>query len=290
MVNAENYYELDKYMSVSAFKKFDKCEVLGLQPFVGTKSDAFLIGGYVDAYVEGTLEQYKKDNSQVFKTTISTNESTVECLRQYDPKYITRNNTLVSKYSSEAKSKHSDCFTTTVELKANFKHADTICKYIDNDHKIGKYLNGEKQGILTGKIKNIPFKIKMDSYIPGVLIADLKVMRSITNRNGDYFDFISQYGYDIQLACYQEIVRQNSGNQLPCYIVAVTKENPINSAIIYMPQEVLDKALYHVEERIEQLYKVKMGKVAPVGCGKCKACIANRQDTKLISFNDLAEY
>lgn len=210
-------------------------------------TESMLVGSYVDSYVEGTLEQFRNEHPEIF--------------------------------SSKG--------ATKGELKANFKYADEICKFIVNDKRLMQFLSGEKQTIMTGQIAGVPFKIKMDSYIQHMLISDLKVMKSITNNRGEYIDFITPWGYDIQLACYQEIVRQNTGDKLPCYICAVTKESPINSAIVHIPQEYLDRALYSVEADIQRLYDVKTGKVPPVGCGKCDACISKRLQTPLISLNDL---
>jgi hypothetical protein len=151
-------------------------------------------------------------------------------------------------------------------------------------------MSGEKQTIMTGEIAGVPFKIKIDSYSPHIAINDLKVMRTVTNSQGEFYDFITPWGYDIQLACYQEIVRQNTGEQLPCFICAVTKESPINSVIVNIPQNVLDRARYVVEEDIKHYYDVKTGKVEPVGCGKCKSCISLRKETPIISMADFIDF
>ena len=70
-------------------------------------------------------------------------------------------------------------------------------------------------------------KIKIDSYIPDVAIVDLKVMSSITRlewvRDIGYLDFVRYWGYDIQGAVYQEIVRQNTGKKLPFFIAELRK-------------------------------------------------------------------
>lgn len=72
---------------------------------------------------------------------------------------------------------------------------------------------------MTGELFGAKWKIKMDSYIPGVAIVDLKVMASITDlkwvKDIGYLDFVRYWGYDIQGAVYQEIVRQNTGEKLP---------------------------------------------------------------------------
>ena len=234
-------------MSVSQFKQYEKCEVKGKAGFVNGPSDAMLFGSYVDAYVEGTLEQFKAENPEMISSRGATKG----------------------------------------QLKATFKQADDICQYIDNDPIFSKFMSGDKQTIMTGEIGGVPFKIKMDSYSKGIAINDLKVMWKITDSNGEFFDFLTPYGYDVQMACYQEIVRQNTDEQLPCYICAVAKQTPINSVIVHVPQHVLDRALYRVESQIARMYEVKMGYSEAVGCGVCDECISNRSKTPIISFDDL---
>lgn len=245
----ENYFEDTHYMSVSSYKKFKRCEVDGLIPF-GAMTDSMMVGSYVDAYIEGTLDEFKQQYPEIF--------------------------------SSRG--------VTKGELKSEYKYADEICKFITEDAVFSEFMSGEKQVIMTGEINGVPFKIKMDSYSPHIAINDLKVMRTVTNSQGEYYDFISQWGYDIQLACYQEIVRQNTGEQLPCFICAVTKESPINSVIVNIPQYVLDKALYKVESEIQHIYDVRQGNIEPVGCGKCKSCISMRKETPIISMEDFVDF
>lgn len=213
----------------------------------GEPSDAMLFGSLIDAHVEGTIEQFKLEHPEM--------------------------------YSTRGASKG--------QLKSVYNKAQEICDFIDNDKRLQQFLGGEKQVIMTGEIAGVPFKIMMDSYDKGIAINDLKCMRTITNRNGEYYDFISAWGYDIQLAVYQEIVRQNTGEQLPVFICVVTKETPINSAIINIPQNVLDVALYRVTENVERFYKIWKGEVEPVGCGKCSSCISSRRETPILSLEDL---
>jgi len=246
LLNNENYFTEEHYMSVSAYKRFLKCETDALAPF-GEMSDAMLIGSYIDSYVEGTVEQFKENYPQIFSSRGATKG----------------------------------------ELKADYKNADEICKFIDNDKVFSKFMSGDKQTIMVGEIAGVPFKIKIDSYSKGIAINDLKVMRTVTNNDGEYYDFISQWGYDIQLACYQEIVFQNTGEKLPCYICAVTKEIPIDSVIINIPQETLDKVLYGVTLNIGRFYDVKTGKEKAERCEKCKTCRSTRTQTPIISLNQL---
>lgn len=215
----------------------------------GEPTEPMLIGSYIDSYVEGTLEEFIKEHPQII--------------------------------SSRGPTKG--------QLKAGFKQADDIIEFINNDETIQQFLSGEKQRVFTGEIAGVPFKAMLDIYSEGIAINDLKVLRSITRRDGSYYDFITQWRYDFQGAIYQELVRQATGEQLPFFLVVVTKENPINSAIVNIDQDTLDRALYEIEENVQRLYEVYTGKVPPRGCGVCSSCIRVRKKTPIISMGDLQE-
>lgn len=244
-VTSENYYSNTGHMSVSQYKAMLKCQ--GGKIDNNIKSNALLIGSYVDSYIEGTLEQFTHEHPEIY----------------------------VSRGSNKG------------ELKSDFKIAQKVCDYLDNDETCKLFLSGEKQTIMVGTISNVPFKIKMDSYIPNKAIVDLKVMATIRRKNGTLYNFIKEWGYDIQLACYQEIVRQNTGLQLPCYILVCTKEDPIECRIIQIPQEDLNRTLALVKSNIEHIYKVYIGEEEPIYCGKCPKCIKDCRYDKIISMNDL---
>ena len=68
-----NYFSKEnsaKYMSYSQFKTFSDCEARALAEISGEykreKTIPMLVGSYVDAYFEGTLEKFKADNPDVF--------------------------------------------------------------------------------------------------------------------------------------------------------------------------------------------------------------------------------
>lgn len=78
-LTSENYYSQEankEYMSVSGYKDFAgtygkmPCEFYGMEKLNGRwedeKSTALLVGSYVDSYFEGSLEQFKKENPEIF--------------------------------------------------------------------------------------------------------------------------------------------------------------------------------------------------------------------------------
>lgn len=174
----------------------------------------------------------------------------------------------------EFKENNPNIFTKTGTLKVDFLQAEEIIKRIESDPVMMYYMSGEKQVIMTGVIFGRKFKIKMDSYKKGAFIVDLKVMKDFqpvwTSRGKE--NFVEAYLYHIELALFQEIVRQRTGERLPCYICGITKEKPSDVGIWQIPQAQLDVAMKIVENNIERIGDILDGKVRPHRCERCEYC------------------
>jgi hypothetical protein len=73
MLTAENYFSQEnnmKYMGASQFKSFMNCEAAALAEIKGEfereKTVALLVGSYVDAHYEGTLDIFSAKNPEIF--------------------------------------------------------------------------------------------------------------------------------------------------------------------------------------------------------------------------------
>lgn len=255
-INNENYYNNESnktFMSCSQFKDFQKCEVEALAKVNGElieeKTDALYFGGYVDAYFSNELDQFKANNPDMFNSK-------------------------------------------TGELKAPFKMINEVISAIENDELLMKYLSGEKQVIMTGEISGVPFKIKMDSYFEGKCIVDQKIIKDLdltwVEREGKNIktDFIDAYGYCLQGAIYQEIVRQNTGVQLPFILAITTKQENPDKALIQIDQYYLDKALELVKELAPRYDAIKKGLVEPIGCGHCASCRKDKKCTEVVIYSN----
>lgn len=259
-LSAQNYYSKEanlEYMSVSQYKDFAgtygklACEFSAKEKMFGKwedeKTTALLIGSYVDSYFEGSLEQFKKENP--------------------------------------------DIFTQKGELKSSFKKAEEIIARVERDKYFMKFMSGKKQVIMLGELFGAEWKIKMDSYIPNVAIVDLKIMSSITDlkwvKDLGYVDFVRYWGYDIQGAIYQKIVELNTGQKLPFYIAAATKENQPDIQIIQVTQNYLDEALALVKSNMSRILKIKNNEVEPHRCELCDCCRYNRVLTRPISIDEI---
>lgn len=254
----ENYFSQQAnmdYFSTSQFKDFEECPVHAMAKlkgeYVEEKSKALLVGSYVDAYFSGELEQFKLENPQIFK----------------------KDGTLLK----------------------DFEKANEIIAAIESDEMMMKYLSGKHQVIFTGEIANVPFKIKVDSLLENAIV-DQKIMSSIkelvwkynpdTKRN-EQVDFIKAFGYDLQGAIYQEIVRQNLFDQLPFILAPTTKEEEPDKALIQIDQDILDDRLEYVKSKIQRYNMMKHGELPLVGCGNCPSCRKLKKVQEVVSYKEL---
>ena len=74
ILNNENYYSQTAnihFMSTSQYKSFRKCEAMAMAELKGEwkqpKSTALLVGSYVDSWFEGTLDEFRLENPEIFK-------------------------------------------------------------------------------------------------------------------------------------------------------------------------------------------------------------------------------
>lgn len=251
-----NYYSAEAnqaYFSVSQVKDFMKCEAYAMAKINGEwveePTPAMMIGSYVDSYFEGTLEEFKERNPQIFKKDGT--------------------------------------------LKSDYVKAEKIIERVSKDELFMKCMSGEKQVIMTGSLYGANWKIKMDSYLPDEAIVDLKCikkLRDITFKNGWKQTFIETWGYDLQLAVYQEIVRQNTGKTLPCIIAAVDKQDIPDLECILIPEDQLKFQLEQLRWKMPHIIDVKNYNIEPQRCGLCDYCRTTKKLERLISPDELIHF
>lgn len=183
---------------------------------------------------------------------------------------------------------HPEIFKKTGDLKAEFAAANVAISRIESQKTMMHYLSGEKQRIMTGEIAGVPFKIKIDSYLPGKAIVDLKYMRDFESV---YLDDMGRvpwwqaWGYDIQGAIYREIVRQNTGKTLPFILDAATKEEEPDLTLKELDRKTLDAALRLVVADAPRYDAIKRGIIKPTRCEKCRYCRMTKK-VKLTNTED----
>lgn len=194
----------------------------------------------------------------------------------------------------EFKAEHPEVFTQKGELRSEYKMAEKMIARTLEDEKFQLYMSGEKQVIMTAYLFGCEWKIKMDSYIPGKAIVDLKTSSSDLHKawkvqDYGYINCAEYWAYTLQLAVYQKVVEINTGKKLPCFLAFVTKEDSPEIELCYIDQMTLDHALNEVEMNMASVLMVKSGEVEPIPCGKCDYCKAHKKIESPINIADLIE-
>lgn len=195
------------------------------------------------------------------------------------------------------KEENPDIFTKKGELKADFRMAEAMIARCREDELFMKYLSGEKQAIFVFYLEGVPCKCKLDSYIPGKAIVDLKTTREMhkafrVDDFSDKVDFITYYDYVGQLAFYQEGVRLVTGEKLPTFINAVSKSADYPEIkVIYVDDYSLFDGLTTIKEslRRQSLVDVWQRKARPVRCGRpdCHYCTETEKLTDTVNYREL---
>lgn len=256
-LNSDNYYTQEAnehYMSIHPFISFigtpgiQPCEERVIYDLENPMepNDSMLIGSYIDAYYEGTLEEFKKNNPQLFKKDGS--------------------------------------------LMAKFEICNEMIAKADSDEIFKFYMTGKKQKIYTGYFAGIDWKIKVDNLVVKdgkiVGLVDLKTCKDIHAKVND-ITFIEAWGYDYQLALYQEILKQNIGEYVPCYIAAVSKDEGHETAVIYVDDERLQECRNAIESNIDRFKEIITGSKKAERCKLCAHCKATRINKTVINYKDL---
>lgn len=240
-----------EYMSASQLKSFlgtpgiRACESKAVAElngqYVRPHSDALTLGSYVDVMLTGT-----EDEQHEFR------ESHPEMISSRGP--------------------------TKGQLKSEYRAAnDMIARALedrDNGGIFMRALTGRYQEVLTGTIHGHKFKARLDVLGDG-FITDLKTVEDVNKRyyNEGWWDFIGWWGYDLQGGVYQELVYQLTGERLPFYIAAISKQVPCDLDLLQVPQERLDEAMMRVTpDALDRIAALKSGDIEPERCEHCDWC------------------
>lgn len=263
-VTHSNYFSKkvrSRYMSASTFKNIVGTTVEakgcpakeiakrnGWEPEFKKDQTALLVGSYVDAYFEGTIDEFIYNNQGII--------------------------------SSKG--------ATKGQLKTEFQHALKIIKYIERDNLFMSAMSGEKQKIVQGSIDGIDYIGKLDVCFDSQIV-DLKVMKDMSSQYIEGIgkvNFIKAWGYDIQLAIYQELEYQMTGVRKECMIACCTKQKPPQKAIISIPQDVLDEALGYVKFQSDVIREFISGKYTE-RCEKCDYCLETKNIDRITSYYEM---
>lgn len=242
-LNQDNYYSTaaDRYyFSVSQYKDFMKCEAMAFAKIHGEYQPKMTRAMLTGSFVDSYFE------------------GTLDAFMK----------------------KHPEVFTLRQELRSEFRKANEIIARLREDETFMRFMSGEKQRIMTFDLFGFPWKMKMDSYLPGICITDLKVVQR--------FRVLPLWRYDLQGAVYQKGVELVTGERLPFYLAVATKERTIDLDIFQITQPVLDIALREIGQNIEHYARVKYGQEEPSNCGKCDYC-KSIKGARIRNYSELLE-
>ncbi|EOT29441.1 hypothetical protein C805_00024 [Eubacterium sp. 14-2] len=243
-LNDENYYSKESnqaFFSVSQYKDFCKCEAMAM------------------AKIQGEYEQPTTKAMLIGTLVDRWFEGTLDKLREESPNIF---------------------YCRNGALRADFRKADQIIKRVKQDERFMQYMSGEKQKILTFEMFGAPWKMKMDSFVEGICITDLKVVQN--------FKSLAFWRYDLQGAVYQAGCTANSYGKLPFYLEAATKEAVTNFDIFQIDQATLDLALREIERNMPRFIAVKSGIEEPHYCGVCDYCKSVKK-ARIRNYSELLE-
>lgn len=279
VLNNETYHSPEanmRWLDCSTYKNFEgtcgrkgcECRALAIAKgeYKTPKTEALLVGSYVDAYFDHSLSQFCLDNMEdVFsKTSIKKFEKTEN--------------------------------PDDLERLSAFKQADIMIQRAIREPLFMQYVEGETQKILTAEIEGVPIRVKLDSF-DGKRITDVKTAASITETYyakdlGQRLNFAEYFGYIEQAYFYVTAVEQNFGKRLPFYLAVITKEKPNNEphprvAVIQIPDKLIDDKGKEIQSKIKGVWDVLNGEFEPVPCGTCEWCADNLPLKKIISLDEL---
>lgn len=184
---------------------------------------------------------------------------------------------------------HPDIFNSrTGNLKTDYIKANRMIERAKQDAVFMEYTRGGTQKILTGRIFGFPFKAKLDFYLPGKRIADMKTAKDfkpVYVEGEGRLSFAEAYKYPLQMAIYREL----EGNGLPCYLDCISKEDEPEIAIFEVPPEMMDAELKLLETQLPLFDAIKQGIVEPERCGKCEYCRRTKRLSAPVSLYELTE-
>lgn len=259
----DNYYDPEadwEYMSFSQYQGWCECEAKQLAKLEGRWVDepreAFLVGNYFHTHFEGpeAHEQFCQENfDQIFKTKTTKAAGTV----------------ITGKY-------------------APFEQADKMIAVAEKDPLIKSLVNlpGENEKVMTGTLFGIPWRIRVDKYVPdGRLVIDYKTVANINELKWsdalhEKVTFIDAYGYMMRAAVYSEIEKQYAGAATDPHfiIIAISKQDyPDKDVLELNHRQRYDYELEQIKERLAFIQRVKLGYTKPTRCGVCDYCRATKR-------------
>lgn len=259
-VEASNYYSNElgwEYLSNSQLKDFETCEACARAKLTGEwveePREALTVGNYVHSAME---------SEEAHTSFLEANKGTI--------------------YNSKGKP------------YAAYVQADKMIETLRNDPFAMDYYTGAKEHIVIADYLGATWKAKLDVVNTDERrIVDLKTCKGIHEKawiaGVGYVPWVVAYQYTRQLALYAELYRiaTNDDTWFEPFIVAVSKEDIPDKAVISLGFETVQNELEGLKYSVDRVLQVKGGYAEPHRCEQCKFCRASKKLNSVIYFMDL---
>ena len=268
-LNSSNYFSPEAqmtYMSTSQYKSFAHCEAATMAELRGEfcrpKTTALLVGSYVDAHFEGTLDIFKAQNPELFK----------------------RDGTLKSEYLQAEqiinRLEEDELYMLLMSGKKQVIRTGQIAG-VPFKIKIDSLIDA---ATVAEIIRRFPETEPVFGMGDGAIV-DQKIMKDMedvySEEEMQRVSFVEAWGYTLQGAIYQAV----EGNMLPFILAVGTKEkNATDIAALYIDDRDLAASLAEIEERVPRFQAIKEGKIEPVRCERCDYCKATKKLSTIVNY------
>lgn len=262
VLNQSNYYSHEantSYYSVSQIKQFLDCPSCAMAELRGDwvrpKTTPLLVGGFVDAYFTGDIDEFCNENPEIF----------------------TRKGTLKADYIK------------ALEIAKRIESDQLAMMMLDGEKQ--KIVTGQIDGYpFKAKLDILLDRIQCRAIaerFPNMgellfedgAIVDMKIVKDFEpmyKPEEGRMHFITYWRYDLQGAVYQELVRLRTGKRLPFYILAATKQDPPDVRLFRVDQADMDAQLDSLRRDLPDIDAIKRGKAIPERCDSCAWCRHSR--------------
>ena len=270
-VTAKNYFDPDiemAYMGSTQVKNFMRCEAAELARLKGeyrsAATTAMLVGSYVDAHFEGSLDVFQAQHPELFK----------------------RDGTLKAEFS------HANDIISRMEADELYSLLMSGQKQVIRTGEIAGVPFKVKIDSLLDRdtcaeiVRRFPETASVMGLCDGAIV-DQKVMRDLEDvwdgTERAYVPFWRAWGYDVQGAIYQAV----EGHLWPFLLAVGTKEDEPDLQALHIRDEVLAPKLAEIEDAVPRFQAIKAGREAPRRCEHCAYCRATRKLTRIIDAEEL---
>lgn len=186
---------------------------------------------------------------------------------------------------ADFKAEHPEILKKDGTPKAEYLKANQMIARAEQDPVFMEYMQGEKQVILTGYIEGYPFKAKLDVYLPGQRIVDLKTAKDLEplyDTERGRLHPAEYWRWDLQMAIYYAL----EGHGLETDLAIITKQDPPALKLINIEDYRREAQLKYLAEVLPELDAMKQGIIPARRCERCAYCRATERMTAPVPLGE----